>query len=513
MLSKKLILTLLAASPAVVNAVLPIHIKDSRFIRPASVDNDPSENTVFFIKGIDYLPGGASGYDASSGKDALTDPEICARDAYAFQQLGINTVRIYSLNPDLNHDKCMTIWNNAGIYVMLDVNAGGYGESLNRADPSGTYNSVYLTRVFKFIDAFKNYPNVLGFFAGNEIINDEKNYATLDPPYIRAVQRDMKQYIKKHANRTIPVGYSAADNTELRLATFDYLQCNVLNGTGVSSILEESRSDFYGLNTYSWCSGTSTWSTSGYDVLNSTFSDTVIPLLFSEYGCNKNSPRTFDEVSEGLYDGLIDVFSGGLVYEFNEEANNYGLVAIDDSTGELTYKDDFVNLQKQFNSVEIPTIYEKDLDAATSTYKCDAAVITSIYESFGVSGFSIPTQPGEISSLIENGVNGNNTGIILTDYSPPTTFSYTIRDTDSSVISTAKITYDSTNMLNAVKVLTTSSASSATSASSSSSHSSSTSTVSSSSSSSSSSKGDANLNSHATTGLFLILSAFLTAFL
>ena len=76
------------------------------------------------------------------------------------------------MNPDVNHDKCMTILNDAGIYVILDVNSGNYGENLNRADPSGTYNGQYLTRVFKFIDAFKNYPNVLGFFSGNEVIND-----------------------------------------------------------------------------------------------------------------------------------------------------------------------------------------------------------------------------------------------------------------------------------------------------------------------------------------------------
>ena len=92
----------------------------------------------------------------------------------------------------------MTILNNAGIYIVLDVNSGQYGENLNRADPSGTYNSQYLTRVFKFIDAFKNYPNVLGFFSGNEVINDENDYAEIDPQYIRAVQRDMKPVSYTH---------------------------------------------------------------------------------------------------------------------------------------------------------------------------------------------------------------------------------------------------------------------------------------------------------------------------
>jgi len=248
-LSTSVLLSLLAVSP-LAQAMLPIHIKQYRFIKPSSADNNATSNEVFYIKGIDYQPGGSSGYDPDGDSDVLSDAEKCARDAYVFQQLGVNTVRIYSLNPDLNHDKCMTILNNAGIYVILDVNSGNYGENLDRSDPWGTYNSQYIGRVFRFIDAFKNYPNILGFFSGNEVINDQKNYASIDPPYIRAVQRDMKQYIAKHSNRTIPVGYSAANTVDLRLATYRYLQCNSLDGKTVNKALNESRSDFFGLNTY-----------------------------------------------------------------------------------------------------------------------------------------------------------------------------------------------------------------------------------------------------------------------
>lgn len=272
--------------------MLPIHTKSNRFILPSSPENDPAENTVFFVRGVDYQPGGSSGYDSKSGKDALSDAETCARDTFVFQQLGINTIRIYSLNPDVNHDECMTILNNAGIYVILDVNSGEWGEHLNRADPSGSYQDYYLKRVFKFIEAFKGYPNVLGFFSGNEVINDEENYAEINPPYIRAVQRDMKEYIAKHAKRDIPVGYSAADNVELRVATFDYLQCNSLDGSKVNSELQTSKSDFYGLNTYEWCSGISDWTSSGYDKLNATFSDASIPAIFSEFGCNTKAERS-----------------------------------------------------------------------------------------------------------------------------------------------------------------------------------------------------------------------------
>src|ERR1700742_4581346 len=94
---------------------------------------------------------------------------------------------------------------------------------------------------------------------------------------VQAVQRDMHQYIEKHANRSIPVGYSAADVRPLLVDTAYYLSCNLENST-------ESRSDFFGLNSYSWC-GDATYTSSGYNVLTEDFSNATLPVFFSEYGC------------------------------------------------------------------------------------------------------------------------------------------------------------------------------------------------------------------------------------
>jgi len=69
----------------------------------------------------------------------------------------------------------MSIFNAAGIYVILDVNSPMV--SLNRADPASSYNADYL-------ENFKGYPNTLAFFAANEVIND-LGTATANPPYIR----------------------------------------------------------------------------------------------------------------------------------------------------------------------------------------------------------------------------------------------------------------------------------------------------------------------------------------
>lgn len=55
----------------------------------------------FYIKGVDYQPGGAAGFDADN--DPLGNPDLCLRDAYAFQQLGINAIRVYSTDMTNNH--------------------------------------------------------------------------------------------------------------------------------------------------------------------------------------------------------------------------------------------------------------------------------------------------------------------------------------------------------------------------------------------------------------------------
>lgn len=128
-----------------------------------------------------YQPGGTSAVNTKT--DPLTDSNVCMRDAALMQRLGINTIRIYNIQPTLNHDKCVSIFNAAGIYMILDVNSPLPNGSLNRAAPWTTYTAAYFQQVFGIIEAFKNYDNVLGFFAGNEVINQAATW--LAPAYVR----------------------------------------------------------------------------------------------------------------------------------------------------------------------------------------------------------------------------------------------------------------------------------------------------------------------------------------
>lgn len=149
-----------------------------------------------------------------------------------FKDLGVNTIRVYMVDNSKDHDECMKAMAEAGIYLVLDANTPGY--SINRADPYLSYNAAYLQNVFATIDMFAKYDNTLAFFSGNEVINEEKG-TTVSAPYVKAVTRDMRNYIKAQKHREIPVGYSAADVAENRMQTAQYFNCGP----------DETRSDFF----------------------------------------------------------------------------------------------------------------------------------------------------------------------------------------------------------------------------------------------------------------------------
>jgi hypothetical protein len=96
----------------------------------------------------------------------------------------VNTIRVYNVDPALDHSACASIFNAAGIYMILDVNSPLQGESINRAEPWTTYTTQYLTHVFGVVENFKNFPNTLGFFSANEVMNDITT-AQYNPMYIR----------------------------------------------------------------------------------------------------------------------------------------------------------------------------------------------------------------------------------------------------------------------------------------------------------------------------------------
>lgn len=333
--------------------VNPITIRDKHFID--SVTGEP-----FFIKGVDYQPGGAA--EINGTNDPLSDPDKCARDIALFKDLGINTIRIYSVNPELNHDKCMTMLASAGIYLILDVNTPLQNQHLNRYEPWTTYNPYYLEHVFKVVSKFSNYDNTLAFFAGNEIINDEKS-AVHSPIYVKKLVGDIKQYIAETGIRAVPVGYSAADDLNYRVSLSKYLECD--SGNKYDSV------DFYGVNSYQWC-GEQTIETSGYEKLIAAYRDYSKPVILSEFGCNKVLPRQFGEVDAIYSKDMYTVFSGGLVYEYSQEPNNYGLVKIQ-ADNSVQILPDFHALKRRYKATRLPTskeLFNTDYPSIQGTISC-----------------------------------------------------------------------------------------------------------------------------------------------
>lgn len=330
------------------------------------------------------------------------------------QQLGVNTIRIYNLSPDLDHDQCVSIFNAAGMYMILDVNSGLSGQYIDRSDPSSTYTKAYMEHIFKVVEAFWDYPNLLGFFAGNEILNEDSSSDA--PAYIRAVVRDLKEYIDLHAPRSIGVGYSAADVATMLTDTWSYLGCTLENST-------YSKMDFFGLNDYEWC-GDSSYTASGYSQLVPEFSGTDIPVFFSEYGCNNVAPRTFTNVPV-LFGSEMTELSGGLAYEYSEESDDYGLVAINSST-EVTLLQDYNYLKLEIAKIDmsILTAVNKTAESAATT-TCEASLIT---ETAFLADWDLPSRPSGGDDLVTSGVSSASSGALTSVTAttmPATVYNYT----------------------------------------------------------------------------------------
>lgn len=299
----------------------------------------------------------------------------------------------------------LNFWQ-AGIFMFLDVNAPLPGDSIESSQPWTSYYAAYLNRTFAIVEAFKDYPNTAAFFAGNEVVSDVGTGATV-PPYMRAVTRDLKNYIAKHSSRSIPVGYSAADVRSILFDTWNYLQCDDTDDDGTDGT---GSVDFFALNSYSWC-GNSSFTQSTYDQLVSGFTNSSVPIFFSEYGCNNPEPRIFTEVPEIYSDQMAVVFSGGIVYEFFQGSNDYGLVNVS-SDGTLYLMEDFYTLQDRYAALNITAIQGVTaLANGPSAPVCSSSLITT---SGFCTNFTVPTLPPGAEDIIQQGVSPSPSGHLVT---------------------------------------------------------------------------------------------------
>lgn len=222
-------------------------------------------------------------------------------------KLRTNVIRTYAINATADHSACMKLLSDAGIYVISDLSNPNL--SIDRSDPS--WETDLFARYTSVVDELAQYNNTIGFFAGNEVSN---TVATSDASaFVKAAVRDTKKYIKKKGYRSMGVGYATADVSDIRANMADYFNCGDTDDT----------IDFWGYNIYSWC-GNSTYAESKYQARTEEFANYSVPVFFAEYGCNEVSPREFTEVKALYGDTMAEVWSGGIVYMYFQEANNYG---------------------------------------------------------------------------------------------------------------------------------------------------------------------------------------------
>lgn len=105
----------------------------------------------------------------------------------------------------------------------------------------------------------------------------------------------------------------------------------------------------------------------------------------------------------------MTTFSGGLVYEYSQEQNNYGLVQINPD-GSAKVRGDYDALQKQYNSLDLNLIFSHNDTASTlQPPDCSSDLLTN--PNFDTS-FDLPETPDGAQRLIKNGAGGQMGKII-----------------------------------------------------------------------------------------------------
>ncbi|PMD40953.1 glycoside hydrolase family 72 protein [Hyaloscypha variabilis F] len=306
-------------------------------------DNDGNQ---FFIKGVVYQPGGAG-----ISYDPLSAEAQCTQDAALMKALGVNLIRVQSVKASSDHSGCMSAFENAGIYVLLDFNS--FRSSFDATAPTWTtdqYNDC--TAV---MDAFASYSNTFGFVAGDELIQNlsESNASS----YIKAAIIDLKSYRNSKGYREFPIGHASADVAGLIPFFQDYLAC------GGESI------DFFGLNCFSWC-GASSFVESGYNILEANSTGYDIPIFFSETGCTSGGTRTFTDQAAIFGPDMNSQWSGAIIYEWTNESSGFGLVTYGPfavTTGTpIILPGDYIDLQKEWATLT-PTGTPSSLYTITDT--------------------------------------------------------------------------------------------------------------------------------------------------
>lgn len=309
--------------------VNPVVLEGKRFY-------DSGTGEYFPIKGLAYYPRPNNGTDDMviySSVDFFTDEyqDLWEQDIAYFQRLGINTLRIYAVDPSQNHDRFMCRLQEAGIYVMVGLLAECEGCNIGPDEAPGCYPPSLKERGQFIINVFSRYSNTLVFSAGNEVTL----YATnrdieLNAPCQKKFLRDMRAYVNQCSEvlntilpRRVPIGMVNWD--AFRETQSNYFLCR----TDPDDELENA--EWYGMNIYQHCDTTAVTveDLDGWELLRDDFAayNHPVPIIVAEYGCKEpfqeidgfEAQRNWLQVDALYTEDYVDVFAGGIVFEYSAE--------------------------------------------------------------------------------------------------------------------------------------------------------------------------------------------------
>jgi hypothetical protein len=325
----------------------------------------------FYIKGVTYdpIPSCGLGIDVDviaddyvyPGGEYGSDWVSWREDLEEMAKLNVNTVRIYTVDHLKTHANFMKWAEKLGLYVLIPLTGSGFGKlDALKSSPecyTGQLGEELLFYSRSIVRQFSEYPNMLVFEAGNELLNIYSNAGNGESfPCLKSLIRDVHVFQAgcTSSMRRVPLVYSLEDlGSPSREYVGDYLTCMYESDDDVLDVM--------GINTYTYCKDFHEWDADNpYFEINEAYKNYASPVVFTEFGCpwgeEEVGGRKFNNVDQ-MMNEMQETLSGGLVYEFSNHAkpfwpDGFGVVTTKATTCSAdtvtTWRSDAYRLQTKY---------------------------------------------------------------------------------------------------------------------------------------------------------------------
>jgi hypothetical protein len=234
--------------------------------------------------------------------DPLQDQITCERDIPHLLRLGINTLVIGHFNPDANHNACLKLLQEAGLYLIIKLDEGLLLRVSGEPDFEWDYN--LWERFKRIVDALQRYKNLSVYVAMDY---NTAGQALGKLALQKALIRDVKAYIKTKAYGSMSVGGLVTD-LGVSTTAAEFWSCGNHEAAADFIIVEPSQRLSPDGSRSWWC----TSSSADYIKVIDRYREIPVPLVF-HYGSNESSPHSFEKFNSSTV-GMLRRFSQGQSY-------------------------------------------------------------------------------------------------------------------------------------------------------------------------------------------------------